>query len=154
MKRPSSPTIKQEVRLAQRVKQEGGGAGSGAGAATALMPALVAVKQEMGADSGQPAVNPAGVLPAQVPVGNTQTVEAQLAELRQLVQSQGKQLQSQAQQIESQKHEINVLKKEITGLKESKIEIKQFPEGTYRGPLVNGKATGHGVLTYKMDNKF
>ena len=47
-----------------------------------------------------------------------------------------------------------MLKKEITGLKESKIEIKQFPEGTYRGPLVNGKATGHGVLTYKKDDRF
>ena len=145
-----SPTIKNEVvqePLAKRVKQEG------AGAAAALTPALVAVKQEMGAHSGQPAVHPSGVLPAHVPVGN--------AELRQLVQSQGKQLQSQSQQLQSQSNQIELqkskikeLEKEITGLKESRIEIKQFPEGTYRGQIVNGLATGHGNMTYKKVDKF
>ena len=144
MKRPHSPTIKQEVGhapLAKRFKQEG------AVAAAALMPALVAVKQEMGAVPVQPAVHPSGVLPAQVPDGNAQTVDVQLAELRQLVQSQGKQLQSQAQQIESQKRKINELE-------QTSIRIKQLPEGRYKGLLVNRKATGYGVMTYYQNNQY
>ncbi len=121
-----SPTIKNEFGqdpLAKRVKQEG------AGAAAALTPALVAVKKEIGAHSGQPAVHPSGVLPAQVPVGNTQTVEAQLAELRQLVHSQGQQLQSQSQQLQSQSQQIESQKHKITELEQTSIRIKQLPEG-------------------------
>ena len=153
-----SPTIKNEVGhepLAKRVKQEG------AGAAAALMPALVAVKQEMGGHSGQPAVHPSGVLPAQVPVGNEQGVVTleQFAELRQLVQSQGKQLQSQSQQLQSQSNQIESQKSKINELEQTSIRIKQLPEGVYRGPLVNrrvigGTAIGHGVFTYyKYDSR-
>ena len=106
-----SPTIKNEFGqdpLAKRVKQEG------AGAAAALTPALVAVKQEIGAHSGQPAVHPSGVLPAQAPVGNIETVETQLAELRQLVQSKEEQieiLQKQNQEIPQLKRKIKELEK-------------------------------------------
>ena len=115
-----SPTIKNEVGhepLAKRVKQEG--AGAGAVAAAALMPALVAVKQEIGADSVQHAVH----------FGNTQTLETQLAELRQLVQSQGKQLESQSQQIKLLETENQKFKRKINELEQTSIRIKKLPEG-------------------------
>ena len=140
---PQSPTIKNEVGqepLAKRVKQEG--AGAGAVAATALMPALVAVKKEIGSDSVQHAVH----------FGNTQTLEAQLAELRQLVQTQGKQLQSQ--QLQFQSNQMASQKRKINELEQTSIRIKQLPEGEYRGPLVNELETGFGSMRYKKDDPY
>ena len=136
-----SPTIKHEVGqepLAKRVKQEG------AGAAAALRPVLVAVKQEIGAHSGQPAVHPSGVLPAQVqrgkPVGLV-TLQ-QFDELAQMVQSQAQQIKS----LQKQNQEIPRLKHKINEVDQTSIRIKEMPEGTYRGLLVNGKATGYGIF--------
>ena len=147
-----SPTIKNEVGhepLAKRVKQEG------AGAAAALTPALVAVKQEIGAHSGQPAVHPAGVLPAQLQRGKPLGLASlqQFDELAQMVQSLEQKVDVQAQQLQSQSNQIESQKRKINELEQTSIRIKQFPEGEYRGSVVNGKATGNGVLTYKYNDE-